>query len=107
MVACSRMDSATESSSIYQSYENLAKKPSAEIFHEDDWTIVSLTENGDRVYWFLAPEIDNVTPAMFKKTVHTGGEDKPKTRIVSDCHAPKQICVDLKKQFNALSEKYN
>jgi hypothetical protein len=107
VVACSGTNGTSDSSDIYHMIENLAKKQAAEISREDDWTIVSLTENGDRVYWFLAPEMAKVTPAMFKKTVHVGNKNKEKTVIVSECEAPKQICDDLMKQFKTLSEKYN
>lgn len=102
--ACSGTNGTMDSSSIYHTFENLTKKP-AEISHENNWTIVSTTENGDRVYWFLAPETGKVSPAMFKKTVHTGN-NKEETVIVSECEAPKQVCDDLTKQFNTLSEKY-
>ncbi|MCG6936861.1 MAG: hypothetical protein LJE83_01635 [Gammaproteobacteria bacterium] len=106
LVACSGTNGTTDTSNIYNKFENLTKEPAAEISHEGSWTIVSLSENGDRVYWFLAPEVEKVTPAMFKKTVHAGSKNKEETVIVSECEAPKQICDDLMKQFNSFSEKY-
>jgi hypothetical protein len=105
LVACYGPYSTTDSPGDYNSFEDLTKKTAAEITHENNWTIVSMTENGDRVYWFLAPEIEKASPAMFKKVIHTD-KNKEKTEIVSECKAPKQTCDDLMKQFNTLSEKY-
>ena len=88
------------------SVEGLTKDPSAKIIHEDGWTIVSKMENTDRVYWFLAPEVDNVSSAMFKKIIYNGDKSELESKIVSECEAPKHTCDDLMKQFKVLSEKY-
>jgi len=106
LVACSGTDSKTGAPGVGHSVEELTKNPSAKITHENGWTIVSKVENGGRVYWFLAPEVDNVSPAMFKKTVYTGNKSELETRTVSQCDAPKQTCDDLMKKFKKLSEKY-
>ena len=106
LIACSGTDNKTESSSINSSVEYLAKKPSAKTFHEDGWTIVSKTESGNRVYWFLAPEVENVSPAMFKKIIYKKVNSELETKTVSQCDAPKQTCDDLMKQYKTLSEKY-
>lgn len=106
LVACSGSDSTMNSTKVYDAFENATKKPAAKIFHEDNWTIVSTKEDGNRVYWFMAPDVDNVSPAVFKKTVHADDKSKLETKIVSQCEAPKQTCDDLKKQFKTLSEKY-
>jgi hypothetical protein len=110
LVACSVSDGTTTSSSTnlsktYQSYEDAAKKPEAKITHDNNWTIISTTENEDRVYWFLAPDINKVSPALFKKTIRNLGPEQ-ETKTVSDCEAPKQVCDDLMSQFKTLSEKY-
>ena len=84
----------------------MTNNPSAKIAHEDGWTIVSKIESGDRVYWFLAPEVDNVSPAMFKKIIYTNVKSELETKTVSQCDAPKQTCDDLMKQFKILSEKH-
>jgi hypothetical protein len=65
-----------------------------------------MMENGDHVYWFLAPDVDNVSSALFKKVIHTGNKNELKTETVSQCDAPKQTCDDLMKQFKNLSEKF-
>ena len=97
MVSCSGTVDKSDTSSI---------DPSANIVHEDGWSIVSKIENGDRVYWFLAPEVNNVSPAMFKKIIYTNIKSELETKTVSQCDAPKQTCDDLMKQFKILSEKY-
>ena len=111
LMACSLPDNATDSGTtnspvVYGAFENAVNKPSAEISHEDNWTIVSTLEKGDRVYWFLAPDRDKTTPALFKKTIRVKGKHEQETETVSECEAPKQICDDLMKQFKTLSEKY-
>ena len=103
LVACYGTDSKTNAE---HSVEGLTDDPSAKITREDGWTIVSKMENTDRVYWFLAPEVDNVSPAMFKKIVYTGEKSELETKTVSECEAPKQTCDDLMKKFKSLSEKY-
>ena len=105
VAACNGSYSTSDPSSIYNKFESLTKDSAAKVYHEDDWTIVSRTENGDQVYWFLAPEMDKATPAMFKKTVHVK-ESTQETVVVSECEAPKQVCDDLMKHFKTLSEKY-
>jgi hypothetical protein len=108
VVACSGPeDSATEDPKVYDSLEKLANDPEADISHEDGWAIVSKSENGDRVYWFLAPDVNNVSPAQFKKTIHVSDNNEKETRIVSQCEAPKQTCDDLMEKFKTLSEKYH
>lgn len=106
LVACYGTDSKTGTSVTGQSVESLTKGSSAEITHEDGWTIVSKMENTDRVYWFLAPEVDNVSPAMFKKIIYNDDKRELETKTVSECEAPKQTCDDLMKQFEVMSEKY-
>lgn len=106
LVSCSGTDSRTGASGVGHSVEGLTKNPSAKIAHEGDWTIVSKVENGDRVYWFLAPEVDNVSPAMFKKIIYTRKKGELETKTVSQCDAPRQTCDDLMKKFKILSEKY-
>jgi len=105
LAACNGTNGTSDPSNIYNRFESLTKDSAAKVYHEDDWTIVSRTENGDQVYWFLAPEVDKATPAMFKKTVHVK-ENTQETVIVSECEAPKQVCDDLMKHFKILSEKY-
>ncbi len=107
LFACSGTDNKTDASDAGHSVEDLAKNPSAKITHQGGWTIVSKIENGDRIYWFLAPEVDNVSPAMFKKTVYIKNKSELETKTVSQCDAPKQTCDDLMKKFKSLSEKYN
>ena len=97
LVACSGAGDKSDASSI---------DPSESIVHEDGWSIIPKIENGDRVYWFLAPEVNNVSPAMFKKIIHTNVKGESETKTVSQCDAPKQTCDDLMKKFKTLSEKY-
>ena len=106
LVACSGTDSKTDASGVGHSVEELTKSPSAKITHEGGWTIISKIENGDRVYWFLAPEVDNVSPAMFKKIVYAENKSELETKTVSQCDAPRQTCDDLMNKFKNLSEKY-
>mgnify|MGYP001814226947 CR=1 FL=1 len=107
MAACNGSDSTSQQSGIYDKFESQAKKPAANIYHEDGWTIIALKESGDRIYWFLAPEVDNVTPALFKKTVYAADENGLKTAYLSECEARKRVCDDLMNKFRTLSEKYD
>lgn len=106
LAACYGTDNKNDSSEIDYPVDDLTNNSSAKITHEDDWTIVSRIENGDRVYWFLAPEVDDVSPAMFKKIVYARGKSELDTKTVSKCDAPKQKCDDLMKEFEKLSERY-
>jgi hypothetical protein len=106
LAACYATDRKTGTSDAGHRVEELTKDSSAKITHEDGWTIVSRMENTDRVYWFLAPEVDNVSPAMFQKIIYTGDKRELESKIVSECEAPKQTCDDLMKQFKVMSEKY-
>lgn len=106
LVACYGTDSKTGVPGVDRSVEYLTKNQSATITHEDGWTIVSKMENADRVYWFLAPEVDKVSPAMFKKIIYTEKNSELETRTVSQCDAPRQTCDDLMEKFKSLSEKY-
>ena len=103
LVACYATDSKM---STGQSLESLTKDASAKIIHEDGWTIVSTMENTDRVYWFLAPEVDGVSAAMFKKIIYTGDKRELESKTVSECEAPRQTCDELMKKFKSMSEKY-
>jgi hypothetical protein len=105
-VACIATESATAASNASNTLENLAKQPSSKITHDDGWTIVSGKENGERVYWFFAPDKANVSSAMFKKTILNKDKKKQGFEIVSKCDAPKQVCDDLMKQIKTLREKY-
>jgi hypothetical protein len=106
LTACLGKDNQTDGSGVGHSIEDITKNTSAKITHEGGWTIVSKIENGERIYWFLAPEVDNVSPAIFKKTVYTGNKSELEAKTVSQCDAPKQTCDDLMKQFKNLSENY-
>ena len=106
LVACSGTDNNTVASGVDHSGEYLTNNPSAKITHEDGWTIISKMGNGARVYWFLAPDVDNVSSAVFKKIIHTRDKSELGTETVSQCDAPKQTCDDLMKQFKNLSEKF-
>ncbi len=106
LIACSRTENKVEAPNVGHSLTSPTKNASSKIIHEGGWTIVSKVENGDRVYWFLAPEVNNVSPAMFKKIVYTGAKSELETKMVNQCDAPKQECDDLMSKFKSLSEKY-
>lgn len=106
LVACSGTDSKTGDSGAGHSVEDLTKNPSAKITHEDGWTIISTIEDENRVYWFLAPDVNNVSPAMYKNIIYAGDKSELETKTVSQCEAPKQACDELMKKFKKLSEKY-
>ena len=106
LAACYATDRKTGNSDAGHSVDELTKDSSAKITHEDGWTIVSRMENTGRVYWFLAPEVNNVSPAMFQKIIYSGDKRELESKIVSECEAPKQTCDDLMKQFKVISEKY-
>jgi len=79
---------------------------SASITHEDGWTIVSKEENGDHVYWFLAPDVNGASPAMFKKVINNSDKHEPRIKVISECEASKQLCEELAARFRNISEKY-
>jgi hypothetical protein len=109
LVSCSEpQDTAVsvDPSMSYGAFEDASKSPDANIAHDGDWTVVSRTENGNRVYWFVAPDVNQISPALFKKTIHNPGKNEKETVIVSKCDAPKQTCDDLMEQFKTLSVKY-
>jgi len=90
----------------YGAFEDASKNPGANIIHDGDWTIVSRTEKGNRVYWFVAPDMNKVSPALYKKTIRGDDKGGRETVIVSNCEAPKQVCDNLMVEFKTLSEKY-
>lgn len=109
LAGCSEPQEATVSvdhTMTYDAVEEAKKTPDASITKDGDWTVVSRVEKGNRVYWFVAPDIDKVSPALFKKTIHLMGNNIKETKSVSKCEAPKQTCDDLMEQFEILSEKY-
>jgi len=106
IAAYSVPDPAMASSNSYHAFESAKKQPAAKTFHENDWTIISTTENGAQVYWFLAPDRDKASSALFKKTIPAKDKLEQETVIVSECEAPKKVCDNLIKQFKTLSEKY-
>jgi hypothetical protein len=106
LFSCSGNDNKVNELAITQSLEELSGSASADIMYEDGWTIVSKLEDGNRVYWFLAPEQDNVSPALYKKIIYESDESGLKSKIDSQCEAPKQICEDLMDKFRKLSDKY-
>jgi len=78
----------------------------ADVVHVEGWAIVPKMKQGERVYWFIAPDENGVSPGVFRKTIH-GGDDGKQFTIVSECEAPKQTCDRLMQQFETLSEQYN
>ena len=79
---------------------------SATITHEDGWTIVSKQENGNPVYYFFAPDVNGVSPAMFKKIINTTDKSQPAVKTVSECEASKKTCEELDAKFRDMSKKY-
>ncbi|MFW2372309.1 MAG: molecular chaperone DnaJ [Gammaproteobacteria bacterium] len=91
--------------SVAKTLEKLKKHPSANISQRDDWTIISVLEDGDHVLWFFAPEQHAAHPAMIKRTIveKDGGKE---TLIVSFCQAPKQKCDELNREFTKLNKQF-
>jgi len=113
LTGCSEPQETTEETTVsfdptisYDAVEEVTKTSNASITKDGGWTIVSLVEKGDRVYWFVAPDIDKVSPALFKKTIHLIDKNSKETVSVSKCEAPKQTCDDLMEQFKTMSDKY-
>ena len=106
VISCSGSDNKADEPAITHSTEKLSGGAPADIMYEDGWTIVSKIEDGNRVYWFLAPEKDNVSPALFKKIIYAKDVNGLKTKFVSQCEAPKQDCDELMDRFHRMSEKY-
>lgn len=109
LTGCSEPQEATVSldpTMSYDAVEEATKTPDATITRDGGWAVVTKMEDGDRVYWFIAPDINNVSPALFKKTIHLKDKNSKQTLTVSKCEAPKQTCDDLMKQFKAMSDKY-
>ena len=109
LTGCSEPQDATVSvdpTMTYDAFEEETKTPDASITHDGDWTVVSRMVKGDRVYWFVAPDVNEVSPALFKKTIHFDGKNSKETKTVSKCEAPKQTCDELMEKFKTLSDKY-
>ncbi|MDH5392451.1 MAG: hypothetical protein OEY11_04595 [Gammaproteobacteria bacterium] len=109
LTACSEPQEATISvdpTMTYGAFEEATKTPDASITHDGGWTVVTRMKNGNRVYWFVAPDVNKVSPALFKKTIHLKDKNTKQTLTVSKCEAAKQSCDDLMEQFKTLSEKY-
>ncbi|MDH5425887.1 MAG: hypothetical protein OEY29_12905 [Gammaproteobacteria bacterium] len=107
--ACSDPQEATVSTDpdvTYGAFKEATKTADASITRDGDWTIVSRVVKGDRVYWFVAPDVNKSSPALFKKTIHLEDKIARENITVSKCEAPKKTCDDLMQQFNTLSEKY-
>ena len=112
LTACSDPQETTDEATVsvdptmtYDTFEEATNTPDASITHDGNWTVVTRMEKGDRVYWFVAPDVDNVSPALFKKTIHLDTNSK-ETVTVSKCEAPKKTCDQLMKKFESLSDKY-
>jgi len=106
LFGCSANDNKGNTSSIRQSATKLANENSADITHKNGWTIINKMENMNRVYWFLAPDENGRSPALFKKTVFTDTNSELKMKTVSECEAPKQTCDDLLLEYKSLSDDY-
>ncbi len=91
--------------SVSETFEKLKKQPSSKISQQDGWSIISLTENGNHVFWFFTPKENAAHPAVVKKTI-TVKEGGCKTVILTLCEAPKKKCDDLIKQFKNINELY-
>ena len=85
--------------------EKLKKDPSAKINQQSGWSIVSLTEDGNRVIWFFSPKEHAAHPAVIKKTISVK-DGSIETVITTVCEATKQKCDDLTRQFKSINEKY-
>ena len=83
----------------------LKKNPSAKISRHNGWSIISLTEDGNRVIWFFSPKEHAAHPAVIKKTISKKGSGI-ETVITTGCEAKKHKCDDLSKQFKSINEKY-
>ena len=91
--------------SVAKALEKLQSNPSASISHQDGWTVISLKEDGNPVFWYFAPEDHAVHPAMIKKTI-IEKEGEKESVIVSFCQAPKQKCDKFTEQFKSLNKKF-
>ena len=92
-------------SSVSETFEKLKKYPSSKISQQDGWSIVSLIEKGNHVFWFFAPKENAAHPAVVKKTI-TVKDGSSETVILTLCEAPKKKCDDLIKQFKNINEIY-
>lgn len=112
LIGCSEPQETTEEATVsvdptmtYDAYEEATQTPDASITKDGDWKVVTKMEKGNRVYWFVAPNVDNVSPALFKKTIQLDKNSKT-TLSVSKCEAPKKTCDKLMQKFKTLSVKY-
>jgi len=106
LLACNGTQNKASSPSIAQSVTKLTSDSSADITHKYGWTIVSKIENKNRIYWFLAPDVNGTSPALFKKTIYTDVDSELKTKTVSECEAPKKTCEELMLRYKELSDTY-
>ena len=92
-------------SSVSETFEKLKKHPSSKISQHEGWSIASLIENGNHVFWFFAPKENAAHPAVVKKTISVK-DGSSETVILTLCEAPKQKCEDLIRQFKTINELY-
>jgi hypothetical protein len=78
----------------------------SKILRDDGWIVIPKQEGGERVYWFVAPDENGVSPGMFKKMIHDGSDGRQST-IVSECEAPKATCDRMLQQIEIISKRYN
>ena len=92
-------------SALSETFEKLIKNSSSKISQHDGWSIVSLIENGNHVFWFFAPKENAAHPAVVKKTI-TVKDGSSEAVILTLCEAPKKKCDDLIRQFKTINELY-
>jgi len=74
LASCNGNDNNVSERALTPAFEKMLSNSSADIIYEDGWMIVSKIEDGNHIYWFLPPEKDNVSPALFKKIIFLNDE---------------------------------
>ena len=87
--------------SASDAFEKLKADPSAVIRQEQGWSIITLEKEVSFVSWFFPPEENGLRPAVFKKVI-MANNGVIETKVISFCEAPKKVCDDVIKQFEAI-----
>lgn len=97
-------DSSIAYSSVSNALERLKSNPAATVEKKQDWTVISVDEDGHLATWFFPPEVHGTRSAVFKKLISSKGNGV-ETQVVSLCEAPKAECDEVARQFKQINNK--
>ena len=88
--------------SVSKAFEKLKAEPSAVISEKQGWTIISFEKEISFVFWFFAPKVNQVSPAVFKKII-APNNGVIETKIISLREASQAVCKEITQQFKNIN----